>query len=111
MVFYVCLHFRSGIAMHKNVINNKNDNGKHYPNLVSVMQACMTPPSGITKFIAQNPFEADLTSRLHLSVISPTIFSTKKVKQNNNNYFIYSFIYNLIYDSYIILNIYVWSYL
>ncbi|XP_063992025.1 protein aurora borealis [Diachasmimorpha longicaudata] len=34
-----------------------------------------TPPSGITRFMARNPFDADLTNRLHLSVISPTIFS------------------------------------
>lgn len=33
------------------------------------------PPSGLTKFIARNPFEADLRNRLHKSVISPTIFS------------------------------------
>lgn len=35
----------------------------------------ITPPSGLTKFIARNPFDADLTSRLHLSVISPTVFT------------------------------------
>ncbi|KAF3429679.1 hypothetical protein E2986_02192 [Frieseomelitta varia] len=35
----------------------------------------ITPPSGLTKFIARNPFETDLTNRLHLSVISPTVFS------------------------------------
>lgn len=34
-----------------------------------------TPPSGLANFIARNPFEADLTSRLHISVMSPTVFS------------------------------------
>ncbi|XP_046818598.1 protein aurora borealis [Vespa crabro] len=35
----------------------------------------ITPPSGLTKFIARNPFENDLTNRLHMSVISPTVFN------------------------------------
>ncbi|KOC60874.1 Protein aurora borealis [Habropoda laboriosa] len=41
----------------------------------SVLPNHITPPSGLTKFIARNPFETDLTSRLHLSVISPTVFN------------------------------------
>ncbi|KAG7212052.1 hypothetical protein KM043_012408 [Ampulex compressa] len=41
----------------------------------SVLPSHITPPSGLTKFIARNPFESDLTNRLHLSVISPTVFS------------------------------------
>ena len=54
----------------------------HYPvgtNIRSTVSVHMTPPSGITKFIAHNPFDADLTSRLHLSVISPSVFESKKV--------------------------------
>lgn len=35
----------------------------------------ITPPSGLTKFVARNPFESELTNRLHLSVISPTVFT------------------------------------
>lgn len=42
---------------------------------INVYQNHMTPPSGLTKFIARNPFDADLKNRLHLSVISPTIFT------------------------------------
>ncbi|XP_046423434.1 uncharacterized protein LOC124181173 isoform X1 [Neodiprion fabricii] len=41
----------------------------------TVLPNHITPPSGITKFIAKNPFEANLTNRLHLSVISPTVFT------------------------------------
>nr|XP_033339908.1 uncharacterized protein LOC117228317 [Megalopta genalis] len=41
----------------------------------SVLPSHITPPSGLTTFMARNPFETDLTSRLHLSVISPTVFS------------------------------------
>ncbi|XP_012261183.2 protein aurora borealis [Athalia rosae] len=41
----------------------------------TVLPNHITPPSGFTKFIARNPFDANLTNRLHLSVISPTIFS------------------------------------
>ncbi|XP_076640533.1 aurora kinase A activator-like protein bora [Colletes latitarsis] len=41
----------------------------------TVLPNHITPPSGLTKFIARNPFETDLTNRLHLSVISPTVFS------------------------------------
>ncbi|XP_015171436.1 PREDICTED: protein aurora borealis [Polistes dominula] len=33
-----------------------------------------TPPSGLTKFVARNPFESDLTNTLHKSVISPSVF-------------------------------------
>ena len=42
---------------------------------LAMLPTHITPPSGLTKFIARNPFDADLTSRLHLSVISPTFFS------------------------------------
>ena len=41
----------------------------------SVLPNHITPPSGLTKFIARNPFEADLTNKLHISVISPSVFS------------------------------------
>ncbi|XP_076279022.1 aurora kinase A activator-like protein bora [Lasioglossum baleicum] len=41
----------------------------------SVLPSHITPPSGLTKFMARNPFETDLTSRLHFSVISPTVFT------------------------------------
>ncbi|XP_015115239.1 protein aurora borealis [Diachasma alloeum] len=44
----------------------------------------MTPPSGITRFMARNPFDADLTNRLHLSVISPTIFSKVSPKMQGS---------------------------
>lgn len=44
-------------------------------NSFNVLPNHITPPSGLTKFIARNPFETDLTNRLHLSVISPTVFS------------------------------------
>lgn len=47
----------------------------------SVLPNHITPPSGLTKFMARNPFETDLTNRLHLSVISPTVFS-KVIFQN-----------------------------
>lgn len=40
----------------------------------AVLPTHITPPSGLTKFIARNPFETDLTNRLHLSVISPSVF-------------------------------------
>ncbi|XP_014601981.1 PREDICTED: protein aurora borealis [Polistes canadensis] len=42
-----------------------------------------TPPSGLTKFVARNPFESDLTNRLHKSVISPSVF--KKVTTDPQN--------------------------
>lgn len=42
---------------------------------ISVLPNHITPPSGLTKFIARNPFETDLTNRLHLSMMSPTVFS------------------------------------
>ncbi|XP_011297641.1 protein aurora borealis [Fopius arisanus] len=44
----------------------------------------MTPPSGIARFMARNPFDADLTNRLHLSVISPTIFSKVSPKMQGS---------------------------
>ncbi|KAF7994947.1 hypothetical protein HCN44_004419 [Aphidius gifuensis] len=42
---------------------------------LSVFPNHLTPPCGLTKFIARNPFDADLTNRLHMSVLSPSIFS------------------------------------
>ncbi|XP_015601357.1 protein aurora borealis [Cephus cinctus] len=42
---------------------------------ITVLPSHITPPSGLTKFIARNPFESDLTNRLHLSMISPTVFN------------------------------------
>ena len=41
----------------------------------TLLPSHITPPSGLTKFIARNPFESDLTNRLHLSMISPTVFT------------------------------------
>ncbi|XP_070153366.1 protein aurora borealis [Polyergus mexicanus] len=35
----------------------------------------ITPPSKLRKLITRNPFEPDLTNRLHLPVISPTVFA------------------------------------
>lgn len=35
----------------------------------------ITPPSKLRKLITRNPFEPDLINRLHLPVISPTIFT------------------------------------
>ncbi|XP_012221144.2 protein aurora borealis [Linepithema humile] len=40
----------------------------------SILQSHITPPSKLRKFI-KNPFEPDLTNRLHQSVISPTVFT------------------------------------
>lgn len=56
---------------------NKQKHRAYQNNLggLSVFPSHMTPPSGLTKFIARNPFDADLTNRLHMSVISPTIFT------------------------------------
>lgn len=55
----------------------KNSDGifKHSTGCFSVLPNHLTPPSGLTKFIARNPFERDLTNRLHLSVISPSVFT------------------------------------
>ncbi|NP_001122572.1 protein aurora borealis [Nasonia vitripennis] len=41
----------------------------------SVLPTHITPPSGLAKFIARNPFDADLTNKLHISVMSPSVFS------------------------------------
>ncbi|KAK2583603.1 hypothetical protein KPH14_009545 [Odynerus spinipes] len=46
----------------------------------------ITPPSGLTKFIARNPFENDLTNRLHLPVISPTVFSKVSSPQQSSEF-------------------------
>lgn len=46
----------------------------------AVLPSHITPPSGLRKFNGKNPFEADLTNRLHLSTISPTVFT--KVRYN-----------------------------
>ncbi|XP_058791812.1 protein aurora borealis [Phymastichus coffea] len=48
---------------------------QHGTSGLSLLPSHITPPSGLTKFIARNPFEADLTSKLHVSVISPTVFT------------------------------------
>ncbi|XP_014236583.1 protein aurora borealis [Trichogramma pretiosum] len=50
-------------------------NYQNTSNSLSVLPNHITPPSGLTKFIARNPFEADLTNKLHISVMSPTVFS------------------------------------
>ena len=44
-------------------------------NCLGILPTHITPPSGLAKFIARNPFESDLNNRLHLSVISPTVFN------------------------------------
>lgn len=54
-------------SKYKNFHNNTNNH--------SLLPNHSTPPSGLANFIARNPFEADLTSRLHISVMSPTVFS------------------------------------
>lgn len=48
----------------------------------------ITPPSKLRKLISRNPFERDLINRLHLPVISPTIF-TKVVLSTRAKYFNY----------------------
>ncbi|XP_014215138.1 uncharacterized protein LOC106644237 [Copidosoma floridanum] len=48
---------------------------QNHTNNLSLLPHHITPPSGLTKFIARNPFEAELTSKLHVSVMSPTVFS------------------------------------
>ncbi|CAL7952088.1 unnamed protein product [Xylocopa violacea] len=57
--------------------NSKRTMYKNTMSSFSVLPSHITPPSGLTKFIARNPFESNITDRLHLSVISPTVF--KKV--------------------------------
>ncbi|XP_066584588.1 protein aurora borealis [Prorops nasuta] len=48
--------------------------GSHiYQNSFSILSKHRSP-SGLTKFIARNPFENDLRNKLHVSVISPTVF-------------------------------------
>ncbi|KAL6257461.1 hypothetical protein P5V15_011032 [Pogonomyrmex californicus] len=41
----------------------------------SALPSHITPPSKLRRFITKNPFEPDLINRLHLSTISPTVFS------------------------------------
>ncbi|XP_057318876.1 uncharacterized protein LOC130663589 [Microplitis mediator] len=60
--------------------NNSNDKARGFP----AISNHRTPPSGLTKFIARNPFDAELTSRLHMSVISPTIFSKVTTKSHDS---------------------------
>lgn len=55
--------------------NEVMSKSKVYSNTMSVLPNHFTPPSGLTKFIARNPFESDLTNRLHVSVMSPTVFN------------------------------------
>ncbi|XP_076162836.1 aurora kinase A activator-like protein bora [Ptiloglossa arizonensis] len=67
-------------VLYKTPVKECETSLKHtsYPNSMScftVLPCHITPPSGLTKFIARNPFESDLTNRLHLSVISPTVFN------------------------------------
>ncbi|KAK0167598.1 hypothetical protein PV327_004973 [Microctonus hyperodae] len=50
----------------------------------TVLANHITPKSGLTKFIARNPFDADLTNRLHLSVISPTVFNKVSPKSQDS---------------------------
>ena len=60
---------------------NQNNNAKFKKNVpnktksFSLLPNHITPPSGLTKFIARNPFEADLTNKLHISILSPTVFT------------------------------------
>ncbi|XP_025995252.1 protein aurora borealis isoform X2 [Solenopsis invicta] len=41
----------------------------------AVLSNYMTPPTKLRKFINNNPFEPDLINSLHLSAISPTVFT------------------------------------
>ncbi|XP_036147913.1 protein aurora borealis isoform X2 [Monomorium pharaonis] len=41
----------------------------------AVLSNYMTPPSKLKKFITNNPFERDLINKLHLPVLSPSIFA------------------------------------
>ncbi|XP_020292287.1 uncharacterized protein LOC109858953 [Pseudomyrmex gracilis] len=47
----------------------------HQNNTLTVLPGHITPPSKMKEFIIKNPFEPDLTNRLHMSVISPTVFA------------------------------------
>lgn len=41
----------------------------------TVLPNYFTPPSGLARVVRRNPFETDLINRLHLPVISPTVFT------------------------------------
>ncbi|XP_017762083.1 PREDICTED: protein aurora borealis [Eufriesea mexicana] len=56
----------------------------------NVLPNHITPPSGLTKFIARNPFESDISNRLHLSVISPTVFSKVSNSSQHSSEFAWS---------------------
>ncbi|CAG5103451.1 Similar to bora: Protein aurora borealis (Drosophila pseudoobscura pseudoobscura) [Cotesia congregata] len=62
----------------------KNYNSNDRSRGISMLSSHCTPPSGLTKFIARNPFDAELTNRLHMSVISPTIFSKVPTKTHDS---------------------------
>lgn len=52
---------------------NQNIGGQCLP--YTGLPTHITPPSKLRKLITKNPFEPDLINRLHLPVISPTIFA------------------------------------
>ena len=79
---------RSNDPKHKMSFQNSTNSFSLLPNHI-------TPPTGLTKFIARNPFEADLTNKLHISVISPTVFS--KVYLYVSNYILKILIFNNVY--------------
>ncbi|XP_034952579.1 protein aurora borealis [Chelonus insularis] len=68
-----------GALIHRTPLKQQNGSKLFQENKESlaILSNHFTPPSRVTKFIASNPFDVELTNRLHLSVISPTIF--KKV--------------------------------
>lgn len=59
----------------QNEIGSKHTAYHNNAGCFTVLPSYITPPSGLTKINRRNPFEADLTSRLHRPMISPTIFT------------------------------------
>ncbi|XP_012270643.1 protein aurora borealis [Orussus abietinus] len=60
---------------HSNEIYHKQTAYQNRKGGFTVLPNYITPPSGFTKFVPRNPFESNLTNKLHLSVMSPTIFA------------------------------------
>ncbi|XP_060827329.1 protein aurora borealis [Bombus pascuorum] len=82
-------------VIYKTPVKQYNTSLKHTTyrsnkNSFNVLPHHITPPSGLTKFIARNPFETDLTNRLHLSVISPTVFSKVSSPSHQSSDFAWS---------------------
>ncbi|XP_032667546.1 uncharacterized protein LOC116842431 [Odontomachus brunneus] len=59
----------------QNGIRPKRTTYQNNTGYFTTLPSYMTPPSALANVIRRNPFEADLTNRLHLPVISPTIFT------------------------------------